>query len=114
LTVRTGGATVRRMDMETTAWMSMYHAMHAQQDKRPFSRRTLRRIGEFARPHRARLARFLLATVVTSALAVATPVLAGRVVDAVVDGSDPSVVYALAALIAVIAVAEAGLGLLTR
>ncbi len=40
--------------------------------------------------------------------------LAGRVVDAIVDGDDTSVVFALAALIAVIAVAEAGLGLLTR
>ena len=102
------------MDMEVTAWMSMYNTMHAQQDRRPFSRATLRRIGDFARPHRARLTRFFALTVVMSALAVATPVLAGRVVDAIVGGDDPSVVYALAALIAVIAVVEAGLGLLTR
>ena len=100
--------------MEVTAWMSMYHSMHAQQDRRPFSRATLRRMGQFARPHRARLARFLALTVVMSALAVATPVLAGRVVNAIVDGADPSVVYLLAGLIAVIALAEAGLGLLTR
>ena len=102
------------MDMEVTAWMSMYNAMHAQQDSRPFSRRTLRRIGQFARPHRARLTRFLVLTVVVSALAVATPVLAGRVIDAIVAGEDPSVVYLLAALIAGIAVAEAALGLVTR
>ena len=102
------------MDMEVTAWMSMYNAMHAQQDKRPFSRATLRRILQFARPHRARLVRFLALTVLGSALAVATPVLAGRVIDVIVGGDEPSVVYLLAALIAVIAVAEAGLGLLTR
>jgi len=102
------------MDMEVTAWMSMYNSMHAQQDKRPFSRATLRRIRDFARPHRARLARFLALTVLMSALAVATPVLAGRVINAIVDGDDPSVVYALAALIALIAVVEAGLGLVTR
>ena len=42
----------------------------------------------------------------------ATPVLAGRVVDAIVDGDDVGVVVRLAVLIAVIAVAEAGLGLL--
>ncbi len=102
------------MDMEVTAWMSMYNTMHAQQDKRPFSRATLRRISTFARPHRSRLLRFLVLTVVMAALAVATPVLAGRVVNAIVDGDDPSVVYRLAALIAVIAVVEAGLGLLTR
>ena len=88
--------------------------VHAQQDRRPFSRATLRRIGEFGRPHRARLARFFALTVVMSALAVATPVLAGRVIDAIVGGDDPSVVYALAALIPVIAVADSGLGLLTR
>ncbi|CAA9273494.1 MAG: Efflux ABC transporter, permease/ATP-binding protein, partial [uncultured Actinomycetospora sp.] len=102
------------MDMEVTAWMSMYNAMHAQEDTRPFSRATLRRILQFARPHRRRLLVFLVLTVVTAALAVATPVLAGRVVDAIVDGDDASVVYALTALIAVIAVAEAGLGLATR
>ncbi len=102
------------MDMEVTAWMSMYNAMHAQQDQRPFSRVVLRRILQFARPHRTRLLRFLVLTVVTAALAVATPVLAGRVVDAIVSGDDPSVVYRLTALIAVIALLEAGLGLLTR
>ena len=102
------------MDMEVTAWMSMYNAMHAQEDKRPFSRATLRRILQFARPHRPRLLVFLVLTVVTAVLAVATPVLAGRVVDAIVGGDDTSVVYRLTALIAVIAVAEAALGLLTR
>ena len=40
--------------------------------------------------------------------------LAGRVVDAIVEGGDADVVIGLAVLIAVIAVAEAGLGLLTR
>ena len=74
------------MDMEVTAWMSLYHAMNAQQDKRPFSRATLRRIAAFARPHRRQLAWFLVLSVVTAVLAVATPVLAGRVVDAIVDG----------------------------
>jgi len=102
------------MDMEVTAWMSMYNAMHAQADKRPFSRAVLRRILVFARPHRPRLLRFLVLTVVMAALAVATPVLAGRVVDAIVNHRDPSVVYRLTAVIAVIALFEAGLGLVTR
>ncbi|MFE4056574.1 ABC transporter ATP-binding protein, partial [Streptomyces sp. NPDC059096] len=43
-----------------------------------------------------------------------TPVLAGRVVDAIVSGGDERVVVRLALLIAVIALAEAGLGLLGR
>jgi ABC-type multidrug transport system fused ATPase/permease subunit len=102
------------MDMEVTAWMSMYHSMHAQQDKRPFSMATLRRIAGFAQRHRRRLTTYLLLSVVMAVLAVATPVLAGRVVDAIVNGADSDLVIGLAVLIAVVALAEAGLGLLTR
>ncbi|MGH2598620.1 MAG: ABC transporter ATP-binding protein, partial [Dehalococcoidia bacterium] len=100
--------------MEVTAWTSLYNAMHAQEDQRPFSMATVRRIGEFARPHRRQLTWFLLLSVVTAVLAVATPVLAGRVVDAIVEGAEQDRVIGLAALIAVIAVAEAGFGLVTR
>ncbi|HYZ46147.1 MAG TPA: ABC transporter ATP-binding protein, partial [Actinomycetota bacterium] len=102
------------MDMQVTAWMSLYKTMHAEQDRRPFSKATLRRIGGFARPHRTELAWFLLLSVASAVLAVATPILAGRVVDAIVESAALEVVVQLAALIALIAVAEAGLGLLTR
>jgi ATP-binding cassette subfamily B protein len=102
------------MDMEVTAWMSLYKTMHAQRDRRPFSKATLRRIGGFARPHRRELAWFLLLSVVTAVLAIATPVLAGRVVDAIVDGAALGVVVRLALLIALIAIVEAGLGLVNR
>ncbi len=102
------------MDMEVTAWTSLHSAMNAEQDRRPFSKATLRRILVFARPHRARINRFLLLSTVTALLAVATPILAGRVVDAIVRGADSGTVTRLALLIALIAVAEAGLGLLTR
>ena len=102
------------MDMQVTAWMSLYNAMNAESDRRPFSKATMRRIGVFARPHRRQLAWFLLLSVVTAALAVATPVLAGRVLDAIVKGEALRTIVGLAALIAVIAVLEAGLGLATR
>jgi len=103
------------MDMHSVAWSSLYKTAHAAEaDRRPFSKETFRRIAAFARPHRRHLALFLVLSVVTSALAVATPVLAGRVVDAIVGGSPQRVVLGLAALIAVIAVAEAGLGVVTR
>jgi ATP-binding cassette subfamily B protein len=102
------------MDMEVTAWMSMYHAMNAQDEKRPLSKATLKRIAAFARPHRRQLTLFLLLSTVMAVLAVATPVLAGRVVDAIVEGSQTDTVVRLAVLIAVIAVVEAGLSLLTR
>ncbi|MEV7579545.1 ABC transporter ATP-binding protein [Streptomyces erythrochromogenes] len=102
------------MDMEVTAWTSLHSAITAQQDRRPLSRDGLRRVAAFARPHRRGLVLFLLLSVVTALLAVATPVLASRVVTAIVDGRDSGAVTRLALLIAVIAVAEAGLGLLAR
>ncbi|RSO23391.1 ABC transporter [Streptomyces sp. WAC 06725] len=102
------------MDMEVTAWHSLHSTMNAQRDRRPFSRATLRRIAAFARPHRRALGWFLVLSTVTAMLAVVTPVLAGRVVDGIVGGAAPGTVLGLSGLIAVIAVAEAGLGLLTR
>ncbi|MFF8693090.1 ABC transporter ATP-binding protein [Streptomyces sp. NPDC002431] len=102
------------MSMETTAWTQLHNVMNAQADRRPFDRNTLRRIAAFARPHRRRVALFLLVGVVTALLAVATPVLAGRVVNAIVAGRDPGTVTRLSLLIAVIAVAEAALGLVGR
>ncbi len=102
------------MDMEVTAWMSLYHAMNAEEERRPFSRATLHRIAAFARPHRRQLIVFLLLSVVLAVLAVATPLLAGRVVNAIVNGDEVSTVVQLATLIAVIAVIEAGLGILNR
>lgn len=102
------------MSMEVTAWNAMYNAMHAQQDSRPFSRATLRRVAGYARPHRGHIAWYLVLSVVTAALAVATPILAGRVVDAIVAGDETSVVVRLALLIAAIALLEAGLAIVTR
>ncbi|MFF5336484.1 ABC transporter ATP-binding protein [Streptomyces sp. NPDC013181] len=102
------------MSMEVTAWSSLHSAINAQRDRRPFSRATVRRIASFAGPRRRQMYRFLLLSVVTALLAVATPLLAGRVVDAIVEGRESGTVVRLALLIAVIAVAEAGLGLVTR
>ncbi|MEV4194963.1 ABC transporter ATP-binding protein [Streptomyces toxytricini] len=102
------------MDMEVTAWTSMHGMVNARQERRRISRASLRRIAAFARPHRRGLALFLGLSSVTALLAVASPVLASRVVSAVVDGREASAVVRLALLIAAVAVAEAGLGLLAR
>ncbi|GAA0448692.1 ABC transporter ATP-binding protein [Actinoplanes capillaceus] len=102
------------MSMDFAAWNAMYHQMNQREDKRPFSRATLRRILALARPHRRKLAGFLLLSVVTAILAVAVPVLAGQVVDAIVEGREYRLVLALAVAIAVIALLEAGLGLVQR
>ncbi|MGW6027425.1 ABC transporter ATP-binding protein [Streptomyces sp. NPDC055099] len=100
--------------METTAWTQLQSVMHAEQDRRPFARATLRRIGTFARPHKRRIVYFVLLSIITALLAVATPVLAGSVVDVIVKDGDSSLVVRYALLIAAIAVAEAAFGLLGR
>ncbi|MEU8713253.1 ABC transporter ATP-binding protein [Streptomyces sp. NPDC048663] len=100
--------------METTAWTQLHSVMTAEQERRPLDRATLRRIAAFARPHRGGIVRFVLLGVLTALLAVATPVLAGHVVDAIVSGHDTGTVERLSLLIAAVAVAEAALGVLGR
>jgi ATP-binding cassette, subfamily B, bacterial len=102
------------MSMEFAAWNSLYSVMTAQQERRPFSWATVRRIFAFARPRRRVLAAFLVLSVVGAILAVATPLLAGQVVDVLVNRQSFTLVGQLAVLIAVIAVAEAGVGLVSR
>ena len=102
------------MSMDRVAWTSLYNITRAKSGSQPFSKETLKRVLGFARPHRARLIAFVLASIGGAILAVATPVLAGRVVDTIIAGSDAGEVIWLAVLIAIVAVAEAGLGLLTR
>ncbi|MEV7628885.1 ABC transporter ATP-binding protein [Actinoplanes sp. NPDC089786] len=85
-----------------------------QRDQRPFSKRTLKRIGRFARPHRRLLGWFLAGSVLSAVLTVASPVLAGRVVDGIVDRRPADLIVGLAVAIGAIAIAEAGLGLITR
>lgn len=102
------------MSMESTAWTQLHNVMNARSERRPFARATIRKIAGFARPHRRRIIQFVLLGVATALLAVATPILAGRVVNAIVSGGDERVVVRLALLIALIALAEAGLSLLAR
>ncbi|KIQ10967.1 ABC transporter ATP-binding protein [Rhodococcus sp. MEB064] len=103
------------MSMEMTAWNQMYRSMHTDdKGRRPFSRVTVRRIMVFARPLRTLLIGFLVLSVVAAVLAVATPVLAGRVVDAIVQGKDYRIVLILAVVIAVVALLDAGTGLVNR
>lgn len=97
-----------------TAWHQLYSMNNNQQDRRRLSKATLKRIAGFARPHRRRIAVYLALSVVMAGLAVLAPVLAGRVVDAIVKAQPLSVVIWLAVLIAGLALAEAGLGLISR
>jgi ABC-type multidrug transport system fused ATPase/permease subunit len=88
--------------------------MRSQHDSRPFTKATLRRIGQFAKPHRRALAWFMALSVVTAGLAVLTPLLAGDVINAISGDGDQGVVIRLAVLIAAIAIAEAAFGLFSR
>ncbi|HQZ89296.1 MAG TPA: ABC transporter ATP-binding protein [Thermomicrobiales bacterium] len=96
------------------AWRSMVRTTDSISDQRPFSVATLKRIGVFAQPRRGRIALFVALSVVTAALAVATPVLAGRVINAIIDGKAERIIITLASLIAVLAVLEGGLTILNR
>ena len=102
------------MEMNFSHWMAMESAMQGNQPRRAFTRQTLRRIWGFARPHRRSLVIFLLLSVATAVLAVATPVLAGQVVDQIVEGGDRARIVNLALLIALIAILDAVVGVAER
>ncbi|WP_422744835.1 ABC transporter ATP-binding protein [Mycobacterium sp. WMMD1722] len=104
------------MNIETVARQTLYRQAHARGgDLRSLADRALlRRIWRFAARHHRRLGVFVAVSVLSAALAVATPVLAGRVVDQITGGGAPTVVIGLAAVIAAVAIAEAAVALLTR
>jgi ATP-binding cassette subfamily B protein len=100
--------------MEMTAWSSLHTMVRGRSTDGRISRETLRRIGGFAARHRRRIALFVLLSVVGAVLAVATPLLAGQVVNSIVEGDSRSTVVGLAVVIAVIALAEAAIGIASR
>ncbi|MEJ2870257.1 ABC transporter ATP-binding protein [Actinomycetospora sp. OC33-EN08] len=75
---------------------------------------TLPRIWWFAAAHHRMLYGFLALTTVSAVIAVGVPVLAGRVVDAIVQRTGLATVITIAAAIAGLAVADALLGLAER
>jgi ATP-binding cassette subfamily B protein len=80
------------------------------------TRGTTRRIVRFARPYRADISVFLVTVVLAAGIGVATPVLAGHVVNAITGGGPDaaSAVVRLALLIGGLAVADAFLSLAQR
>ena len=101
------------MDVGMQGWMALESAMHGE---RPASlhQGDARRVWRLrpAPPAGPRL--FLLFSVVAAVLTVATPVLAGWVVDAIVKGEAQSTVVTLALLIALVAVLDAVVGIAER
>ena len=95
-------------------WMALQSTMQDEGTRRSVSRATLRRVMAFARPHRRALVAFLLLSTTGAVLGVATPVLAGEAVNAIVDGGDVGTVVGLAVVIALLAIVGTGVGLLER
>ncbi|MET0966874.1 MAG: ABC transporter ATP-binding protein [Nakamurella sp.] len=75
---------------------------------------TLRRVATFALPYRKELTVFLLLTIFSSVIGVATPLLAGDVINEISAKGSVNVVLMLAAVIAGLAVLDALLSLVTR
>lgn len=102
------------MSMESAAWSSLHKISTAKGSSNKISKETLKRIVAFASPYKKQLIGFILLSTLGAFLAVATPVLAGEVVNAIVARSATGVVIQLAALIAAVAVADAAVSLATR
>lgn len=101
--------------MHNSPMTVLYNATHGQEFKNgKISRQTLGRIFRFTAPHRRMTIIFLVISVLVSVLGVLTPVLAGHVVNVITDGGPTELVIQLAVLIAVVAIATAGLGIVNR
>ncbi|GGU37903.1 ABC transporter ATP-binding protein [Lentzea flava] len=101
------------MNIDFNAWYALESAMQDEKNRR-VSRATLKRVARFARPQRRAVFGLLAISSVAAVLAVASPVLAGRVVDQIVGGRDLGLVVWLALAIAGVAVLEAGFSLAER
>ena len=101
---------------DVSMWMALESAM--QQDgkhRRSVSRETVRRVAAFAKPHlRNDHSRSSSSATASAVLGVATPVLAGRAVNAIVEQHATATVVGLAISIAAIAVLDSVVGLLER
>jgi ABC-type multidrug transport system fused ATPase/permease subunit len=104
------------MSIETVARQTLYRQAHACGGnlRALVDRGLLSRIWRFAERHHRRLGGFVAVSVVSALLAVATPMLAGKVVDAIVRGGPAATIILLAAIIAAVAIAEAAVSLVTR
>jgi ABC-type multidrug transport system fused ATPase/permease subunit len=95
-------------------WSLLSSAMHRTDASRGLAPGTVRRVASFARPYWRSLGVFLVLTVISAVIAVSTPLLAGKVVDTIVGGRQAGLVITLAVIVALLAVADAGFGLVER
>lgn len=104
------------MSMESAARVSMMRMQHGTDGTsgQSLAPGTVRRTVAFAGQYRARLVVFVIASVVGAMLGVASPVLAGDVVNAITGSRDSGLIVRLALLIALVAVADAVVGVFTK
>ncbi len=100
------------------SWMMMRGLARGVDTPHKIAKGTLPRIWGFAKPYKGWLTVFLLLTVASAVVGVATPLLAGQVVNVIVGvaavDSAARTVIILALSIAGLAVLEAGIGLVSR
>jgi ATP-binding cassette, subfamily B, bacterial len=104
------------MNLESVAKQTLKQQLHAQSGelRSLVGRGLVRRVWRFAKRHHRRLGAFVAVSVVNALLTVATPMLAGRVVDEIVSGGPALVVMMLGTVIGAVAIAEAAVALITR
>lgn len=104
------------MSMESAARVSMMRMQRGTDgaEGQALAPGTVRRTVAFAAQYRARLVVFVVASVVGAVLGVASPVLAGDVVNAITGSRDSGLIVRLALLIALVAVADAAVGVFTK
>jgi ATP-binding cassette subfamily B protein len=103
--------------MSMNSWMMLRSIQQSDKvAKHRLSRGTTKRIVQFARPYRRDIAVFLVTVVIDAVIGVATPVLAGRVVNAITGGGSgaAALIIKIALVIAALAVVDSLLSLAQR
>ncbi|GAA2044597.1 ABC transporter ATP-binding protein [Yaniella flava] len=101
------------MSMNHAGWAAL-GGMRRSTEQQALTAGTIRRAWSFIARYRTLLIVYLVVSALGAVLTVVSPILAGYVVNAIVDGSDVSVVVRLALLIAGVAIAEAILNVISR
>ena len=101
------------MSMNHAGWAAL-GGMRRSTEQQALTPGTIRRAWSFIARYRTLLIVYLVVSALGAVLTVVSPILAGDVVNAIVDGSDVSVVVRLALVIAGVAIAEAILNVISR
>ena len=101
------------MSMNHAGWAAL-GGIRRSKEQESLKPGTIRRAWTFIARYRARLVLYLVVSALGAVLTVVSPILAGDVVNAIVDGSEVQVVINLALLIAGVAILEAVLNVISR